>query len=178
VTIVARSLASPASLPDALRRIVQRVDPDTAILRAATGRELDAAGSRVLEVGAAASGVLGGLALVLAMAGLYGVMSDLVLRRTREIGIRMALGADRGRMLRMVLLDGARPVAQGLAIGTALGVRARLAFRPMFIRMLPAFDPIVLLVIPAAFFLAALLASYLPARRAARVDPNVALRHQ
>ena len=85
VTIVARSLADPRAMPDALRRMVQRVDPETAIVRAVTGRELEAADSQVLRVGAAASGLLGGLALVLAMAGLFGVMADLVIRRTREI---------------------------------------------------------------------------------------------
>jgi putative ABC transport system permease protein len=177
MTIVARSASNPVAVPDQLHRIIQRVDPDLAVVQAAVGRELDSSHSQVLGVGAAASGMLGGLALVLAMAGLYGVMADLVMRRTREFGIRMALGADRGRMLRMVLLDAARPVVQGLAIGTVLGTLARLAFRPMFFRMLPAFDPIVFLVIPAAFLSAALLASYLPARRAGRVEPNVALRH-
>jgi predicted permease len=177
MTIVARAASDPAALPEELRRIIQRVDPETAVLQAAVGRELDASQSRVLEVGAAASSLLGGLALVLAMAGLYGVMADLVARRTPEIGIRIALGADYRRMLRMVLTDGTRPVVTGLAIGTAVGILGRMAFRPMFIRILPSFDPIVFLVIPVAFLAAAIVASYLPARRAARVDPNVALRH-
>jgi len=121
--------------------------------------------------------LLGGLALVLAMAGLYGVLSELVLRRTRELGIRMALGADASRLLRTVLLDGTRPVLAGLAIGLTAGAILRLAFRPLFIRMLPAFDPLMIALVPLMFIAAALLAAYFPARRAARVDPNVALRH-
>jgi ABC-type antimicrobial peptide transport system permease subunit len=120
---------------------------------------------------------LGGLALILAMGGLYGVLSEAVLRRTRELGIRMALGADAYRLQRMVLVDGIRPVVVGLALGVGCGLILRVAFRPMFIRMLPAFDPILFAVVPAAFIAAALLAAYFPARYASRVDPNVALRH-
>jgi ABC-type antimicrobial peptide transport system permease subunit len=111
------------------------------------------------------------------MAGLYGVLSELVLRRTRELGIRMALGADARRLVRMVLADGTRPVLVGLGIGLGAGIVLRLAFRPLFIRMLPALDPSMVALVPLAFIAAALLAAYLPARRAARVDPNVALRH-
>ena len=89
----------------------------------------------------------------------------------------MALGADAQRLLRMVIADGARPVAVGLAIGVGCGVILRLAFRTLFLRMMPAFDPLIVAIVPAAFLIAAALASYLPARRASRVDPNVALRH-
>jgi len=131
----------------------------------------------VLRIGAGAAGLLGWLALVLAMAGLYGVLSELVLRRTREIGIRMALGADAHRLLRMVLMDGVRPVFAGLAIGLGCGAMLRLGFRPLFIRMLPAFDPVIVALVPVAFVVASLVAAYLPARRASSVDPNVALRH-
>jgi putative ABC transport system permease protein len=77
----------------------------------------------------------------------------------------------------MVLVDGIRPVVVGLGLGLGCGAILRVAFRPMFIRMLPAFDSIVFAVVPAAFIAAALLAAYLPARYASRVDPNVALRH-
>jgi hypothetical protein len=161
----------------ALERIVARVDPDLAILDAGSGVTLGGADNLVLKVGSAAAGGLGGLALVLAMAGLYGLLSDLVVRRTREIGIRMALGADASRVVRMVIADGLRPVLGGLAIGIVFGVLLRMGFRPLFLRMVPEFDPILLAIVPLAFCSAALLAAYLPARRASRVDPNVALRH-
>ena len=70
-----------------------------------------------------------------------------------------------------------RPVVAGLMLGLGCGVILRLGFRPLFVRLLPAFDPVVIALVPVAFIGAALLAAYLPARRAARVDPNVALRH-
>jgi putative ABC transport system permease protein len=176
MSLVVRTGSDPAGLPDRLRRIVQGIDPDTAVLEAVTGAQLAAADSGVLKVGALGTGLLGGLALLLAMAGLYGVMADLVARRTREMGIRMALGAGRARLVRMVLLDGIRPVAEGLALGLGIGVLLRLTFRPMFVNVLPAFDPFILLLVPAAFLACAFLAAYLPARRAAGVDPAIALR--
>ncbi len=176
-TITARTTGDPASLIDPLKRVVNRADSDLAVMDAAPASALGGARHLVLEVGAAASGLLGWLSLILAMAGLYGVLSELVLRRTREIGIRMALGADARRLLRTVLLDGARPVFVGLAIGLGCGIVLRVGFRPLFIRMLPAFDPLIVSLVPVAFIVAALIAAYVPARRASRVDPNVALRH-
>ena len=176
LTISVRAAGDPAALPDRLRNVIQQADPSTAVLQAATGRQL-ASGTQVLTVGAYASSLLGGLAMLLAMAGLYGVMADLVTRRTREIGIRLALGAERSALLRMILADGARPVLLGLALGVGAGVLARMAFRPLFLRMLPAFDPLVAAGVAAAFLLAGLSASWFPARRAANVDPNTALRH-
>ena len=176
VTIAARTTGDPSSLIGPLKRVVNRVDSDLAVMDAAPASTLGGGRSLVLKVGASASGLLGWLSLVLAMAGLYGVLSELVLRRTREIGIRMALGADARRLVSMVLLDGTRPVLAGLAIGLGCGVVLRVGFRPLFIRMLPAFDPFVVALVPAAFMVAALIAAYVPARRASRVDPNVALR--
>ena len=176
-TITARTAGDPSSLVDPLKRIVNRVDSDLAVMDAAPASALGGGRSLVLKVGAGAAGLLGWLSLVLAMAGLYGVLSELVLRRTREIGIRMALGADAHRLRRMVLLDGIHPVFVGLAIGLGCGVILRLGFRPLFIRMLPAFDPLVVALVPVAFIVAAIIAAYVPARRASHVDPNVALRH-
>jgi hypothetical protein len=177
MTVSVRTAGDPGGLVDPLRHLVNRVDPDLPVWDAATGSALSAGDTVVLEIGAVAAGLLGGLALLLAMAGLYGVLAELVLRRTRELGIRMALGADRRQMLRMVILDGLRPVMAGLTLGLAAGVVLRLTVRPLFLRIMPAFDPGIIVIVPAAFIAAALLASYLPARRAARVDPNDALRH-
>ncbi len=177
MTVSVRTSGDPGALVDPLRRLVNRIEPDLPVTDAAAASSLGGGRAMTLKIGAGAAGLLGGLALVLALAGLYGVLAELVLRRTRELGIRMALGADARRLLRMVLLDGIRPVLMGLAIGLGCGVILRLAFRPMFIRMLPAFDPTIVALVPVAFVAAALLAAYLPARRASRVDPNVALRH-
>jgi ABC-type antimicrobial peptide transport system permease subunit len=156
---------------------VHRIDPELPVVDAEAASALGGARTLVLKVAAGAAGLLGWLALVLSMAGLYGVVSELVLRRTRELGIRMALGAEARHVSLMVLLDGTRPVLAGLGIGLVCGIVLRLGFRPLFIRLLPAFDPWIVTLVPVAFIAAALLAAYVPARRASRVDPNVALRH-
>jgi predicted permease len=177
MSVLTRASSDPAALPASLRWIFNRIDPELAVLEASTGTEIVGAATMVVRVGAATAGLLGGLALLLAMVGLYGVISDLVSRRTREIGVRVALGADPARLTWMVLRDAVRPVVLGLLVAIALGAVARMAFRPLFLRMMPAFDPMILVLVPVGFVAAAVLASYLPARRAARVDPNVALRH-
>jgi putative ABC transport system permease protein len=177
MVLTVRTATNPAALVDPLKRLVNQVDPEMPVMDAEPAARLGGARTIVLQAGAGAAGLLGWLALALAMTGLYGVLSEVVLRRTRELGIRMALGADSGRLLRTVLLDGLRPVLLGLGIGVAAGALVRLSFRPLFIRILPAFDPMVIALVPLAFLAAALLASYVPARRASRVDPNVALRH-
>ena len=120
---------------------------------------------------------LGSIALVLAMAGLFGVLSHVVLRRTREMGIRVALGADRAKIFRLIMLDGLRPVAKGIVLGLTIGVGARLAVRAWVVTDINAFEPVVFCLVPIPFILAASVACYLPAARASRVDPNVALRN-
>jgi predicted permease len=176
VTIVARVAGDPESVVGPLRRLTTQVAPDLPIIEAGTGMALGGGGSLALEVTAGVAGLLGALALVLSMAGLYGV-THLVLGRTREIGVRMALGAGPERVLRSTLWDGTRPVLEGLLIGFAVSVLARMSLLPMFGRVLPVFNSAVLLALPVPFLLAALLACYVPARRAAGVDPNIALRH-
>ena len=113
---------------------------------------------------------------MLALGGLYGVLSHLVLRRTREIGVRVALGASRADITRMVVWQGLSPVVVGLVAGLTFGALARMALRPQFLRLVPAMDVVVLVVVPVLFIAAAVLACYVPARRAASVDPIVALR--
>jgi ABC-type antimicrobial peptide transport system permease subunit len=125
---------------------------------------------------AALAGGLGTLALVLAMVGLYGVLSYVVARRTREMAVRLALGAEPTRIVRMVMRDGVRPVLEGLVLALVVGVGIRLVFRAILEPSIPVIDLLAFGLAPLPLLAAALLASYLPARRAARVDPNVALR--
>jgi ABC-type antimicrobial peptide transport system permease subunit len=120
---------------------------------------------------------LGALTLLLAMVGLYGVQSQVVASRTREIGVRMSLGATAAQVRAMVLKDGYKPVFQGLAIGLFIGLAGRAIVRAYLDVNVDIVDPWMLLVVPVPLLLAAFCACYLPARRASRVDPNVALRH-
>jgi putative ABC transport system permease protein len=122
-------------------------------------------------------GIFALLAMALSMAGIYGVMAYSVAERTREIGIRMALGAKPGEVLQMVLGRGMRLVGAGLGLGLGAAlVVTRLLTRMLF--EVKPFDPATLAAACAALFAVALVANYVPARRATRVDPLVSLRYE
>jgi predicted permease len=123
------------------------------------------------------SGFFGLLATLLATVGLYGVMSYTVARRSNEIGIRMALGADRGKVVAMVLREAGWLVGIGLAAGIALGVAGTRVATGMLFGLEPN-DPTTLLMAAGGLAAVAIVASYLPARRAANLDPTVALREE
>jgi putative ABC transport system permease protein len=175
LTFSARA-TDPSAAVRALRSAIQRVDPELAISSIGTGTRLLVGPFFVLRVIAGLATALGGVALVLAMAGLYGVLSHVVARRTREIGIRLALGADRAGIFRLILRDGLRPVIKGLIMGGIVGVLLRVALRATVVTTLSPIDVVVFAAAPLPFLVAALAACYLPAQRASRVDPNVALR--
>jgi predicted permease len=159
----------------ALRATIRRVDPDLSISSAGTGAVL-LGGFYLLRLIALMSAALGTLALVLAMSGLFGVLSHVVTKRTREMGIRLAIGAERGDIFRLIARDGLQPVGKGLLLGLAIGVASRIAVKAFVETKVAAVDPWPLLLLPIPFVLAALAACYFPAARASRVDPNVALR--
>jgi putative ABC transport system permease protein len=128
--------------------------------------------------------VLAVLALLLASSGIYGVMNLLVAQRVREIGVRMALGASRGVVVRTILADGLRPVAAGAAVGLAVALGTSAILRAILVAPsapdllfgVGAFDPLTFLLLCAVLAASAIMASGVPAYRAARVDPMVALR--
>jgi ABC-type antimicrobial peptide transport system permease subunit len=122
-------------------------------------------------------GIFAGLALLLACVGIYGVISYLVGQRTHEIGIRMALGARRGDVLRLILGQGTQLVVAGIAIGIfgAIGL-TRLMASQLF--QISTTDPLTFAAVSVILVLVALTACYLPARRAAKVEPMVALRYE
>jgi putative ABC transport system permease protein len=118
-----------------------------------------------------------GLALILAAVGIYGVISFGVAQRTHEIGIRMALGAQPSALLRLVIVEGMSVALVGIAIGVA-GAFGVMRFIRSFLFEVNATDPATFAAVSAVLFLVALAACYIPARRAMRVDPMVALRHE
>jgi ABC-type antimicrobial peptide transport system permease subunit len=124
---------------------------------------------------AALTGFFGVLAAVMASLGLYGVMSYAVARRNSEIGIRMALGAQPGDILAMILREASVLLAVGLLLGTGLSLLATRATRTLLFGLEPH-DPVTLALAAALLAAVAVTASYLPARRAARLDPMAALR--
>jgi len=174
VTFIARA-ADPRGGVAALRASVRRVDPDLSISSAGTSAVL-VYGFYPLRVIAMMAATLGVLGLVLAMSGLFGVLSHVVMKRTREMGIRMAIGAERADIFRLVLRDGLYPVGKGLLLGLGIGVASRIAVKAFVETRVSAVDPWPLLLLPIPFVLAALAACYFPAARASRVDPNIALR--
>jgi predicted permease len=174
-----RSLASgnEAITADLLRRTVRDVDPSIPILSLRTfAQYLDSnLDLWLVRAGAALFSIFGGLALCLAVVGLYGVKAYSVARRTREIGIRMALGAQAGAVLRMIMGEGSIMLVSGVAIGLLLAiVTARILSGILY--GVGALDPIAFTVAPLVLTIAALIATWLPARRATRVDPVQALR--
>jgi predicted permease len=173
--VVAARSENPAAAAAALHSIVRAAAPDLA-LTVGTGERLLLGPYFLLRIIASLAGTLGGVALLLAMVGLYGVLSHVVGRRTREIGIRIAMGADRSRIVSLVLQDGFRPVLMGLLIGLFAGVVLRLVLKATIVTSISPIDVLVFSVVPVPFVIAAAAACYVPAARAARVDPNIALR--
>jgi len=177
VHVVARTDGDPASVVTSLRSVVRRAEPDLAIMAAATGPVIMTPHLIMNRAAAVVASGLGVIAMALAMAGLYGVLSQLVQSRTREIGIRIAIGADPGRVRRLILREGFRPVIVGLAMAIVIGLIARGLTRASVLGLgSGVIDPIGFTAAALPLAIAAFAACYLPARRAARVNPTVALR--
>jgi hypothetical protein len=176
VTLVARASGPVPNAVAALRDAVRRVDPDVAVEAAGSGRTVLAGPFQILRGLGLSAIALGAITLLLAMAGLYGIQTHIIASRTREIGVRMSLGATAGQIKRMVLADGYRPVFDGLVFGLLIGVIGRAIVRAYTDLDVAIIDPWMFVITPIPLILAAFFACYLPARRAAAVDPNVALR--
>jgi predicted permease len=175
--VVLRTTGDAAALIAALRREVRAIDPDVPVADVRTMDELLASGVARQRM---SSGVLAGfaaLALLLAALGIYGVIAYSTAQRSREFGVRIALGAQRGDVLRVVLGGATRLVVLGIALGLGASVAlTRLLASQLY--EVSATDPAVLATISALLGAVAVAASYLPARRATRVDPVVTLRSE
>jgi predicted permease len=170
------SAADATSLVSGLRTAVRRVDADLAVAAAGRGDVLAGVNAILLRFAATALGLLALLALALAMAGLYGVLTHVVDRRTREMGVRIALGAAPPGILRLVLRQGLRPVIEGLAIGLGAALVVRQLLQLSMTAPLSAIDAATFALAGLPLLAAGVLACYVPARRAARVDATVALK--
>jgi predicted lysophospholipase L1 biosynthesis ABC-type transport system permease subunit len=174
--LVVRTRSGADAIAPVLGRLLRRLDPELPLTDV---RSMDARVSDSLQprrAPAVAAGLFAGAALLLALIGLYGVMAYAVAARTSEFGIRLALGAMRADLLRLVLRQGAGLVAVGLAVGVTLSAASAAAVRPLLYDVSP-FDPLALGAVTAALASVATLACLVPALRAARVTPLTALRH-
>ncbi|MEY2576461.1 MAG: hypothetical protein QOF80_1948 [Verrucomicrobiota bacterium] len=174
--LAVRSAQDPRSLTTAIRREISRLDPDLPAANVRTLEQVAADSIAPRRLSVVLIGVFAVVALVLASVGIYGVMSFLVVQRTHEIGVRMALGAQRADVLRLVIGRAAKLVLFGTGIGLLLGVLSGSALRSLLYNV-GAFDPTTFLTVTFALCAVSFLASYIPALRATRADPMIALGH-
>jgi hypothetical protein len=174
LTFVGRTDGDPDDLILPMKALALRADPDLVLDHPGAAAPIVTGGSILLGMVSWLSAALALLAMLLSMTGLFGVLSHLVSRRTREMGVRMALGADPASIRTMVIRDGFQPVASGLIMGylIAIAVRFILPFDDPF----SAGDLLVFALAPLPIVLAAVIACYWPATKASRVDPIVALK--
>ncbi len=177
LSLVVRAAAKPESLAGAVRSKVREIDPDLPVMRVMTMENVVAQSVWQPRLYAILFGVFAVIALLLATVGIYGVMSYTVTTRTREFGLRMALGAHSGHLLRLILGQGMRLAFLGVVVGL-LGAFALTRLLKNLLFEVTATDPLTFAVITALLTLVALAACWLPARRATRVDPLVALRYE
>jgi predicted permease len=177
MTLIARTSGQPETLAEAIRQEVANLDSELPVYGAKT---MPVFLDRILAGPKSLTGLattFGSIALLMAAVGLYGVMSYSVAQRTREVGIRMAMGADAGDVLKLVLKEGLILACAGIGIGL---VMAALVSRLLesFLYGVSSTDAATFVTIPFVLAMMALLASYIPARRATKVDPMVALRFE
>ncbi len=177
MSLLVKSGQDVTALVSAIRGIVASIDKEQPIFRIATMQQVVNASVSTQRITLILLALFSGLALVLAGIGIYGVISYSVAQRSREIGIRMALGAQRGDVMRLVLTQGGKISAAGIAFGSAasLGLTRLMA---KLLYSVSAADPATFAVVAFVLALIAMAASYIPARRTLRVDPQIALRQE
>jgi predicted permease len=177
--LVLRTAQRPDALVAEVQNAVRQVDPDAITFEIQTmeDRIQRSPAAFLHRYPAVLAGVFAFLALLLGTIGLYGLVAYSVSQRTREIGIRMALGAQRGNVLQMVLSQGVRLIVPGVVIGVVAAMLSAYLMRSMLFGI-HSWDPVIFAVVTAILAMVTLAASYIPARSATRVDPMVALRYE
>ena len=174
INLLLRTAGPPFAYADGVRKLVSELDPNLAITGIRPLGDFVNVALLPARMAAILLGSLGLLALALAAIGIYGVVSFTVNQRTREIGIRMALGAETGNVLTMVVRQGITPALLGLGLGFAAALAAA-GVLSAFLYGIPARDPATFAASAVLLLLVAVFAAYVPARRAARVHPAAAL---
>jgi predicted permease len=177
LTLAVRSASDPTALTASIKRQIWMLDKDLPVFDVLTMQDVldDNLGQRRFD--SFLMSIFGGLAVVLACVGIYGVLATTVVQQTREIGVRMALGARRGDVLRMIMGQGLRWVSLGLLIGLTLGFLLTRMLASLLFGVGPA-NPLTYLAVSVVMLAVAAVACYLPAVRAVRIDPMRALRYE
>jgi putative ABC transport system permease protein len=177
MTLAVRTTGEPSAMAAAVRDVVHSLKPEQPVANVATMDDVVAKSLSQARFSMMLLGIFAGLALVLSAVGIYGVMAYVVAKRTREMGIRLAMGAQTGDLLRLVMRQGGRLAG----VGVALGIAAAFGMMRLMSSMLygvSAEDPLTFAGVAIFLMAVALAACYLPARRATRVDPMIALRYE
>jgi predicted permease len=177
LSVVMRTEREPLTEASALRSVVRDINPNQPVVRVRTMQENISGSVSEPRFRATLLAIFAGAALILAIVGLYGLMVYTVDQRAHEIGIRIALGADRGDVLRMVIVQGLKLAISGVVVGVLSSLALGRILSGFLYGVSPT-DPMTILGVAVLLIFVALLASYLPARRATRVDPMVALRYE
>jgi len=175
--LVLHTALPPQSLVAEVRQQVRALDPDLPLFAIRTIEQVVSEHTADARTESFLVGLFAGLALLLASVGIYGVMAYLVAQRTQEIGIRMALGAHRGDVLRLVVGRGLVLTLIGVAIGNAAALGLTRFLASLLYEVKPT-DPVTFISVSLILTTVALLASYIPSRRATKIDPMVALRYE
>jgi putative ABC transport system permease protein len=173
--VVTAKDGDPATLASGIREQLQAIDPNLPLSNVRTMQDVAARSVGAQHAAMVLLGAFGVLALVLAAAGIYGVMAHLVALRTSEIGVRMTLGARPFELMRLILREGLQQTAIGLTIGLTASVVVMRGFRAMLYEVSPA-DPFTLAAVAVLLMVTAAVACAIPGRRAMRIDPVQALR--